>query len=76
MQTITLDSQFSAKLMTPNQPVELRDETGRVLGHFMPLDRPLGEGVCPHTDEEIEQLRSQPGGRPLAEIWKSLEQGS
>lgn len=76
MQTVTLDSSTRAKLHNLTELLELRDESGRILSLFIPIDRPAavsqGERTCPHTDEEIEQLRRQTGGRPLAEIWKSL----
>ena len=75
MQTVTLDSSTRAKLHNLTELIEVRDEAGRVLGHFLPIERPPAAVVgrtCPHTDEEIEQLRRQTGGRPLAEIWHSL----
>jgi hypothetical protein len=76
MQTVTLDSSTRAKLHNLTELLEVRDEAGRVLGHFLPIDLPpssTGPGRhCPHTDDEIEQLRRQTGGRPLAEIWDSL----
>lgn len=75
MQTVTLDAPTRAKLHNLTDLTEFRDEAGRLLGHFLPIDRPTATAVersCPHTDEEIEQLRRQTGGRPLAEIWESL----
>jgi hypothetical protein len=75
MQSVTLDASTRAKLHNLTDLTEFRDEAGRVLGHFLPIDRPpaVESGRnCPHTDEEIQQLRRQTGGRSLAEIWKSL----
>ncbi|HWE35005.1 MAG TPA: hypothetical protein VG406_00420, partial [Isosphaeraceae bacterium] len=57
-------------------PVELRDESGRTLGHFLPEEdyrRLLLASAEAHlTDEALERARCEPGGRTLAEIWGRL----
>jgi hypothetical protein len=75
MLKVILDASTRAKLHNLDDLLELQDESGQVLGHFLPLNhRANGSGLpaSPHSDEEIELLRQQKGGRPLAEIWKTL----
>lgn len=55
-------------------PVELIDDTGRRLGHFVPAARDAGANdECPYAPEALAQMRAETGGRPLTEIWESLE---
>lgn len=78
MGKLTLDSDLRDKLSTLDEPIELCDEAGRVLGHFLPT--PLYQDLYyaalaadgPHTKEELKQRHQERGGRSLAEIWKSL----
>lgn len=76
MQTVTLDPALRAKLDDLHGPVELRDEAGRTLGHFLPAEeyrRLLLASAGPHlTDEALDRARREPGGRTLAEIWERL----
>ncbi|MHB1037390.1 MAG: hypothetical protein ACYC35_25335 [Pirellulales bacterium] len=75
MTKVILDDNLRAKLRNVDE-VELCDESGRGLGHF------LSEGLYRRllynwanaqvTDEELERRRQQPGGRSLAEIWTQL----
>jgi hypothetical protein len=78
MTKLTLDPQLRAKLNGLNEQIEFCDENGQTIGHFVPTDfymqlvyAWLNAKV---TDEELEQAAQEPGGRPLAEIWKSLGQ--
>lgn len=78
MQTIVLDPELRAKLNGLDQEVEIRDEAGKTVGHYVPeaLYRKMlyaaAEAACPYSEEELERMRHETGGRPLAEIWKSL----
>jgi hypothetical protein len=63
-----LKGQFAALI----EPVEIVDQTGRSLGHFVPTHAMLASDECPYSAEELERMRSEEGGRPLSEIWKSL----
>ena len=54
------------------QPVELVDESGRRLGHFVPTRIAEPADECPYSPEQLDEMRSERGGRPLKEIWKSL----
>ena len=55
-------------------PVEFRDESGAVLGQFVPTPPPV-EPICPWepdlTREEIDR-RSAEGGTSLANFWKRM----
>jgi hypothetical protein len=76
MTKITVDESLRAKLNGLDKQIELCDESGKTMGHFLPdsvykqllyaLDQ------CPYTEDEIRQHMSEPGGRPLAEIWQRL----
>lgn len=76
MSKITLDTDLRAKLNGLNEPMELCDESGSVVGHFLPVEL-YREMLFAWADslvppEEWERLRQEKGGRSLAEIWKSL----
>jgi hypothetical protein len=76
MTKLTLDPQLREKLNELQEQIEVCDENGQTVGHFVPKDfymqlvyAWLNTQV---TDEELERAAQEPGGRPLAEIWKSL----
>ena len=77
MTRITIDAETWANLRDQNGLLELCDPAGRTLAYFQPVVRvgkvEGGKIRSPYTDEEIEQLRRQTGGKSLAEFWK--EQG-
>ncbi len=74
---VLVDNQLSGKLREIHEPVEIRDEQGRISGYFQPAAA-VGEGDrqrplrSPFGDEELARRRQVPGGRPLAEIWKDF----
>ncbi len=72
MNQIMVDSPLGAQLAGLAQPVEVVDETGRSLGHFVPAQATATSDDCPYTPEELARMRNAEGGRPLREIWKSL----
>jgi hypothetical protein len=76
MRRVVLDPATVAKFGDLCEPVELCDESGRVLGRILP-ESIQAESNGPHspdfTEEEICALREQTGGRSLAEIRRSLE---
>jgi len=53
-------------------PVEMIDEAGRPLGHFVPRQGIRASDECPYSEEELQRMRAEQTGRPLPEIWKSL----
>jgi hypothetical protein len=77
MKTVVLDSGLRAKLFDLTHSLELRDETGRVLGYFAPVvskEPNPDEGLeIPFSEEEIREFMQQTGGRPLADILADLE---
>jgi hypothetical protein len=78
MDKIILDAAVRAKLNGLERELEVCDETGHTLGHFLPpavyqklLYAWLNAQV---TDEELERASQEPGGRTLEEIWRELGQ--
>ena len=71
MNQIMIDNPLTRRLHDLVEPVELVDEGGRRVGHFVPA-LPVSADECPYSSEELEVLRGEAGGRPLAEIWNSL----
>ncbi len=76
MTKVIVDNTLRAKLNGFRDHVELCDESGRTVGHFLPeavYNKLLYASVeIPLTQEEIERRRQETGGRTLPEIWKSL----
>jgi hypothetical protein len=66
----TVGQQFAAVTL----PVEVRNEQGKLLGHFVPEpDRETLSTLQPQIDDaEIQRRLAAGGGRSLAEIWKDL----
>jgi hypothetical protein len=71
MNQITIDDPLTIRLHGLIEPVELVDSNGRCVGHFVPAGL-VNDDECPYSAEELEAMRSEQGGRPLTEIWKSL----
>ncbi len=72
---ITVDDVLRSRLHDFRLPLELCDESGKVLGYVTPaVDPSLYEGVDSLISEEELDRRSQAGGgRPLADILRDLE---
>ena len=73
MNRVTIDHNASAQLDAVSQPVEIFDESGRLLGHFVPTTSSNLPVDCPYSDDQLAKMRSESGGRPLSEIWESLD---
>ena len=71
MNRITVDSSLKSQLDGLDTPVEVVDETGRKLGHFVPTST-LSSENCPYSAEELARMHNEQDGRSLADIWKSL----
>lgn len=70
MKQVVLDAATRAKLNGLTSQLEVVDEEGNLLGHFMPLDPGR---FSPFTDAEIEAARNDKRpGRPLADILADL----
>jgi hypothetical protein len=76
MTKVTLDPQLRAKLNGLNEQLEICDEAGKTVGHFLPASvymRLLYDAINARvTDEELRQADEEPGGCSLAEIWQRL----
>jgi hypothetical protein len=76
MSKITLDAALRTRLNGLNDSLELCDESGQTVGHFLP--EPTYRQYfyawlkAQVTDEEIEKLRRQQGGKTLAQIKSDL----
>ncbi len=76
MTRITLDADLRSKLLDLTQPLELCDESGRVLARVLPaIDPSLYEGLEPQISEEDLQRRWQSKGKTYttAEVLAYLE---
>ena len=75
MMKITVDDVLRTKLHNLDSPLELCDESGRVLGHFTPaVDHAMYEGVqSPTSEQELRRRSQQGGGRSLTEILGDLQ---
>lgn len=88
MTRIVVDELMRARLAGLSDQVELCDESGHVLGRFIPgievrdeSGRALGRFLpapsadadgCPYSAEELRRFQQETGGRPLADVWKDL----
>jgi hypothetical protein len=72
MNRITVEGPIKAQLDGLALPVEVVDETGRWLGHFVPAAAMVAADECPDSPHELERMHAEKGGRTLPEIWKSL----
>jgi hypothetical protein len=78
MSKYVLDPDLRAKLNGLNEQIEFCDESGKTLGRFVPeeeyrrMQYALAEALCPYSQEELERMRQEKGGRPLADLWKEL----
>ena len=74
MSRIVVDAALLSKLRNVFQPVELCDETGRIIGLFTPTVILPPSALEPRiSKEEIERRSKLGGGRPLREILADLE---
>ena len=71
MTHLTFDGTTMERLQATTEFVKIQDESGKVIGYFHPLHQ-QATSRSPHTREELEQLRLQRTGRPLADILADL----
>jgi hypothetical protein len=78
MSKITLDASLRSKLNGLNEELEVCDESGATVGHYVPAELyrnmlyQIAEAQYPRTKEELAKLRQQTGGTTLAEFWKKM----
>jgi hypothetical protein len=80
MSEMTIDSTLGARFSGLSETTAIRDESGRVLGFFVPAADAgsllsVTDG-CPYTKEELNHFQQETGGRRLSEIWQSLSQSN
>ncbi len=75
MTRLIVDSATETKLLDAQRPLEICGQTGRVLGHFIPvLDAAQHPGMEPQiSEEELQRREKLGGGRPLSAILADLE---
>ena len=75
MTQVILSADVVAKLQDAWGPVEICDETGKVVGVFRPkVDPSFYDGIeCPVSEEELDRRSKTGGGRALADILADLE---
>jgi hypothetical protein len=76
MTRVVVDETLRTRLHNLDQPLELCDTSGRVLGRFLPvLDPALYEGLEPQISKEELQRRKQQKGKTYttAEVLAHLE---
>ncbi len=76
MTKVIVDEPLRSMLNNLDELIELCDEPGQTIGHFLP-DALYKKWLytfdhCPYTDEEMRAHMEELGGRPLAEIWQRL----
>ena len=77
MTQLIIDDATAAKLFDVHEKIELRDEKGRVVGHFLP-GPPRDENgnlIAPISDEEALRIlqEQRDTARPWADIKRDLE---
>lgn len=70
MNRIVLQPSSSDEFRGISVPSEVYDLAGNKLGTFMP--QYVGY-ECPTSEEELDRIEKQGGGRPLADILRDLE---
>lgn len=73
MNRVTIDYHTSTQFGGLSQPVEVFDEGGNLLGHFVPKVSLELSASCPYFDEELARMRNEKGGRFLREVWDSIQ---
>ncbi|HUY33811.1 MAG TPA: hypothetical protein VMV69_13765 [Pirellulales bacterium] len=74
MTRIVVDAMLRERLTGSSEPLELCDESGRVLGRFIPkIDWEAIERERPKRTEEEMRLREQEKGMSIAEVLAHLE---
>jgi hypothetical protein len=76
MTQVQVDQSLKEKLGGMNEPLELCDANGQILGHYLSEAEYkkilYGSFQIPFSDEEIARRRAETGGCSLEEIWKRV----
>jgi hypothetical protein len=78
MSNLTLDSDLAAQLRAATQPCWLRDAEGDLVGYFHPgkpsPPKVYARGEVPElSEQEIQRVLAEAGGRSWEEIKRDLE---
>ncbi len=77
MHKLVLDKELRVKLNNLDADVEVYDEDGRRVGHFLPEDLYMelmyAWAKTQFTDEELEAARQEPGGYTTPEALDHIE---
>lgn len=79
MSILVLDQSTIEKLKTVvGNAAEVRDERGVLWGYFRPVVSPetVDQYECPLSEEELDRVEREGGGRPLADILSDLRSRS
>jgi hypothetical protein len=72
MTQLTVDDATGSQFAAAGDRAEIRDRAGRLLGYFLPAADGYRGRECPLTEEELNQIEREGGGRPLSEILADL----
>ena len=72
MTQLTVDDATRSQFAAAQDRSEIRDRAGRLLGYFLPAIVGYEGPECPLTEEELDQIQREGGGRPLSEILADL----
>lgn len=63
MTRITVDPELRMKLLDLSQPIDLCDESGKIIGMFMPINAglPADDREPPLSEEEWNRRQQEPG---------------
>ena len=77
MTRITIPDDFASQVHNWTSTVEICDESGQLLGTFIPATAEnlsdYHDLTSPLSEAEVKRRLAQPGGRSLGEIWKDLK---
>lgn len=75
MTRVIVDPLTRAKLINVRNPLELCDESGHLLGRFIPAMHAAEQDLLESgiSEEELDRREREEGGRSLAEILADLE---
>ena len=72
MSVVVIDEPLQHELAVLTGPTEFRDRQGRLLGRFSPVlsgrEVRRESDNCPYSDEQLDEMRNESGGRSLDQI--------
>jgi hypothetical protein len=74
MVRVTIDEDLERQILNAGSAVEFLARDGRVIGRFEKVERDDVDPMhyCPYTEQELEAMMQDEGGRPLEDIWRDL----